>query len=218
MFILVKRISFILLAALIPGCISVQAQCTINTSNTTPGITATNANDTLTQGVVYQQTFQVYIPATYQGHAIDSVHLSVSGQPQGLSGIYLPAGVAGATIGGGSNGAICFAGSTFDVVGAYPLTFTGTVYYGNNTVPLASLSANFSYTFYVKAPAPQGYACDTVINLSPGYDDTTIVPLSAPEEGFLSGNGAVFIIIPITPLLPLPKNWWAVLAIRLPVL
>jgi hypothetical protein len=188
----VKKISCFLPVALALWCITATAQCTINTGNTTPGITAGNPNDTLTQGAVYEQTFQVYIPATYQGNAIDSVHLGVTGEPAGLTVIYFPANAVGETIAGGGNGVICFAGTTFDTVGAYPLIFSGTVYEGANTLPLTSLSADFSYTFYVKAPPPQGYLCDTVINVSPGYDDTTIIPLGLPEVGYLSGNGALY--------------------------
>lgn len=173
------------------GCIAVTAQCTINTANTTPGITAVNPNDSLTQGVVYGQTFQVYIPDTFEGHAIDSVHVAVTGSPAGLTVVYLPAGTGGATIAGGGHGAICFAGATFDAVGAYPLTFIGNVYAGSITAPLDSLPATFSYTFYVEPPGPQGYICDTVMNVNPAYDDTLIVPLDSPNVGYLSGNGGI---------------------------
>ncbi len=186
-----KKIIFVLLLAFTCGCFSLQAQCTINTNNAAPGVTPANPVDTLTEGVSYAQTFQIYIPATYEGSAIDSVHLSVSGEPAGLSVFYLPYDNGGETIKGGANGAICFSGVTYDAVGAYPLSFTGTVYSGANTASLASLPANFSYTFYVKAPAPDGYHCDTVMNLNVAYDDTVYLPLGAPNNGYLSGNGAV---------------------------
>jgi PKD repeat protein len=188
----VKKILFVFMAACIMGCFKLTAQCTINTSNTTPGITTSNPDDTMTQGNLYAQTFQIYIPATYQGTGIDSVRLAVNGAPQGLTVIYLPTTTGGALIAGGSRGVICFSGVTYDAVGAYPLTFSGTVYMGTNTVPLSSLPANFSYTFYVKAPGPQGYICDTAMNLNVLYDNPVYIPLNFPAQGYLSGNGAVY--------------------------
>jgi len=186
-----KNLYFVLLMALMPWGMFLPAQCIINTGNTTPGITAVNASDTLTEGSLYAQTFQIYIPATYQGIAIDSVHLAISGEPSGLYVLYLPEDGSGETIAGGAQGVICLSGITYDGVGAYPLSFTGNMYTGGTTTPLSSLGADFNYTFYVKAPGPTGYACDTVMNLNPAYDDTIVIPLDSPNNGYLSGNGAV---------------------------
>jgi hypothetical protein len=184
-----KNLYFVLLMVLMPGGMFLSAQCTINTGNTTPGITAVNASDTLTEGSLYAQTFQIYIPATYQGTAIDSVHLAIGGEPSGLYVLYLPEDGSGETIAGGAQGVICLSGITYDGVGAYPLSFTGNMYTGGTTTPLSSLGADFNYTFYVKAPGPTGYACDTVMNLNPAYDDTIVIPLDSPNNGYLSGNG-----------------------------
>jgi len=186
-----KNLSLVLLMVLMLDCVLLPAQCVINTSNNTPGITVINTNDTLTQGALYAQSFQIYIPVTYQGNVVDSVHLAVSGAPQGLTIQYLPEDNNGETIAGGGNGVICFSGVTYDTVGVYPLTFTGTAYTSAGSVAIGILTGNFSYTFYVRAPGLQGHSCDTVMNLSVAYDNAIVLPLTNTAEGFLSGNGAV---------------------------
>jgi len=192
MFIVMKKAYFILWAALLLLGVTAKGQCVINAANTTPGITAVNATDTLYQGIAYQQSFQIYIPAYYQGAVIDSVQITVTGAPAGLTAIYEPGNGTGATITGGGNGVICLVGVSYDTARAYPLTFSGTVYTGTATAPLANLPVNLSYTFYVQPPPPLGWLCDTSVNVNLQFDDTLILPLPAPNKGYLSGNGAVY--------------------------
>jgi len=127
------------------------AQCIINYSNTTPGVTPANPNDTITRGIAYSQTLQLYAPASYNGATVDSIHISsITGAPSGINYVINP--VSG-TFAGGANGAICFNGTTTGSVGAYPLTFNGTAYFtifGNHSSIPLSQESQFSYTFYVK--------------------------------------------------------------------
>jgi len=183
-----KKLSIILIAAFLFGYGAVSAQCTINTSNTTTGITPTNPDDTLTQGVAYNQTFQVYVPSTYSGFGVDSVHISsITGAPSGLTIVYNPADGGGGTVAGGGTGAICFSGTTHAAVGAYPLTFNGTIYTTVTSVPLSTLASDFSYTFNVKAPAQQASSCDTLFNLATDTPTLYTAGVTA-DSGYVSGN------------------------------
>ena len=186
-----KLLTLILFAAFVFGWSSSFAQCTINTSNTVTGFTPATP-DTITQGVVYSQTVQVYVPATYLTYGIDSIHFSaITGQPSGINWVFNP---ASQTIAGGHNGAICFTGTTSAGVGAYPLTLSGTAYAKISgvatTVPLSALASQFSYSFYVKAAQASG--CDTIINISFQTDTATFFGWNAQSGvGFVSGTGAL---------------------------
>jgi len=181
-----KLFSIILFSALVSGwLVSSASNCTINTSNTTTGVTPTGS-DTVTQGVAYSQTLQVYVPATYSAFTVDSVHItSITGAPSGLTIVYNP---ASQTINGGSNGAVCFNGTTSAPVGTYPLTFTGNIYTSAATVPLSALAAQFSYSFIVKAPAPAPL-CDTVFNVT-NIDTPEVFIFGQGQSGYLAGNNS----------------------------
>ncbi len=184
-----KLFSSILLAAFVLGWGAAFSQCTINTSNTTVGATPTNPNDTLTQGVTYSQTLQIYVPATYSTFTVDSVHItSVTGSPSGLNLVYNP---PSQTINGGHTGAICFNGTTNAAVGNYPLTFNGTIYTNVTSVPLSTLAAQFSYAFNVKAPSVQALSCDTIFNmLATDTPEIWTFNDNQGDFGFLAGNNS----------------------------
>jgi len=189
-----KLFSIILFTALACGWVSTYAAgCVINTANTTTGITPTNANDTLTQGVAYNQTFQVYVPATYTIATVDSVHIdSIKGAPNGGSWVYNPADGDGGTVVGGGTGSICFSATTNSPVGSYPLTFYGNIYVHEAgtpaTLPLSTLASAFSYTFNVKAGAPVSI-CDTILNVT-NIDTPEVWTFGQGQSGYLAGNNS----------------------------
>ena len=181
-----KLFSIILFTALVSGWLGSSANnCAINNTNTTVGVTPTNS-DTVTQGVSYSQTLQIYVPATYSSFTVDSVHItSITGAPAGLTPVYNP---VSQTINGGANGAICFNGITNAAVGAYPLTFTGTVYTNVTSVPLSALAAQFSYSFIVQAGAPVA-VCDTILNMTV-VDTPEVWTFGQGQSGYLAGNNS----------------------------
>ena len=165
------------------------AQCIIDTTNTVVGFTPDPPGN-ITQGVAYTQTVQVYIPASYSGFNIDSVHISsIGGLPTGIT--YVPNPASG-TVKGGKNGALCFSGTTNDTVGTYTCAFNGNAYVQTiGTVPLSTLASQFHYAFTVVAAVNLG-TCDTVMNISFAVDTPSFFNWqSVSGVGFVSGNGAI---------------------------
>ena len=188
-----RLLSFILLSVAVFGWGTSSAQCSINISNTTPGFTP-NPAPPITQGVLYTQAVQVYVPTTLSIATIDSVHISsIGGLPAGISYIFNPVDGGGGTVNGGANGAICFSGTTSAAVGNYPLTFNGTAYTNAGPFSLSQppASTQFTYSFTVQAPAISG--CDTLTNVSFSGGDTPTYYGWNPASGvgFISGNGAI---------------------------
>ena len=128
--------------------ISANAQCTVNPSaQTTPGVNPTAPNcPCIVRGVVYNQTLQGKIQATYDTtfggfisvHVdVDSVRLdSIAGLPPGITWTKTPNVLAG-----GGNGAVCFSGTTTAAAGVYQLTGYGTVWMHVTAPPFMTDSA-----------------------------------------------------------------------------
>ena len=188
-----KLFSIVLLTAMVFGWGTTFAQCNIVTPNTVQGFTPAKP-DSITQGVAYAMTQQVYAPASVLGGAatVDSIHVSgITGLPAGITFVINP---ASRTFLGGSNGAICFSGTTSAPVARYPLTFNGTAYVkvaGNpQTFQLNAAPANtiLADTFVVKAAPVLPSACDTLFNLK---NDTAAIYIAGSvteDSGWISGS------------------------------
>jgi|GEM_PF-7134613 PKD repeat protein len=194
-----KLFSIILFAAFVLGWGAVSAQCTINMSNTTTGFTP-DPPTVITQGVAYAQTVQVYVPTTYPyviaGNTvtvtIDSVHIDyMTALPTGITYVFNPHDGDGGTVNGGSNGAICFSGTTSDTAGTYTVDFHGTAFVtvpvlGADTASLASLATAFHYAFKVQAPQVQS-SCDTLFN-EVGDTAADYTAAVTADSGYVAGN------------------------------
>lgn len=181
-----------ILCVVMLGVQGVYAQCTINTGNTTPGITPTTL-PCITQGVAYDQSVQLYVPSSVlvggNPLPVDSVLIeSITGQPSGIT--YLVNPVSPKAIPGGGNGCINFTGTTAAAVGSYPLTVTVRAWgpffpsTGQQST-LATLGYNFSFDV---CAAPVVETCDTMLNLVAA---DTIVFYRIPANdggGYLAGN------------------------------
>jgi len=138
-------------------------QCTINTLDSTVGFTP-GSPGVVKPGVPYAQTAEVYVPATYNVYTVDSLHIdSITGMPAGITYVLNPA--SGSVI-GGSQGAICYSGTTNDSVGLYPLTFYGNIYTNNGPIPfsyLVTLVPSFGYKFRVETTPVAAFMVDSPI-------------------------------------------------------
>ena len=153
-----KTLHAALSALLLAAALISTAQCTIDTANTRTGFSPNNPAP-IRQGVSYAQTVQVYIPTTYSGLTLDSLHIdSITGMPNGITYILNP--VAG-TVPGGGRGAFCFSGTTTDTLGPYPLTFYGFVYTPAMAIPFSALAGQFSYTLRIEANPIAAFMVDS---------------------------------------------------------
>lgn len=158
-----KNFFLVLWTALLLGSGAVYGQCDIDTTNQNIGFSpATPA--VIQPGIAYSQTVQVYVPATYSPYTVDSLHIdSITGMPNGITYVLNP--VTGTVI-GGSNGAICFTGTTNDTVGPYPLTFYGLMYLNGGPVPfsyLVQVDPTFGYKFRVETVPGALFSVDSPV-------------------------------------------------------
>jgi PKD repeat protein len=111
--------------------------CTINTSNTSPGLTPATL-PCITPNVAYGQTQQIYIPATGPGGiTVDSaVFTGLTGLPSGITYSLNP---SNGRFTGGSWGCVWVSGTTTVTSGTFPLTITGSIYTSGGTFPISAL-------------------------------------------------------------------------------
>ena len=179
--------------------LTASAQCTINTGNTSPGLTPNNL-PCITSNVSYGQAQQIYVPASAQGGlTIDSaVFTGITGLPAGISYTINP---ANGRFLGGSTGCVWFSGTTMASSGTYPLTLSGTIYTSVGPVPVSQFiqdtvsicsasgcTINNNDTFPGLYPA--NLPCITA-NVSYGQSQQIYVPASA-ASGAITVDSAVF--------------------------
>ncbi len=139
-------------------CCVLSAQCPIDTANTALGFTPNNPA-VISPGVAYSQTVQVYIPTTYSGIALDSLHIdTITNLPAGITYIENP--TTGTVIAPG-NGALCFSGTTNAAPGLYTLVFTGSIYSNGTIIPMSEVASKFGYSFKVEVAPIAAFAADS---------------------------------------------------------
>ena len=127
-----------LLAAIILFAGLAQAQCTVDQTNTTFFTPAEDSIPCIIQGTPFSQVIQIHIPASVDAHqfiaaapvgfiilTINYVKIdSIAGFPSGITAALNP--ISG-QFNGGTNGCVHLSGTTNAALGAYKLTYTGTV-------------------------------------------------------------------------------------------
>ena len=159
---------------------SSSAQCTIDSTNTTVGITP-DSIACLQRGQPVGYPFQVYVPASVSGGfpvTVDSVRLdSIGGLP---TGVVVTGNPVTGVINGGGWGCLWVSGTPTGAVGSYNPIFYITVYYQITGFPLGEQTTDTTLG---------GLGYNFTINIC----DSTVHP--APVAGFfgnpLSGCGSV---------------------------
>ena len=155
------RAAFII--TLLLGWGSSFAQCNINTADSVVGFSP-GSPAVVQPGLAYSQTAEVYVPKVYGSYTVDSLHIdSISGMPSGFTYVLNP---ASGTVMGGTQGVICYSGTTYDTVGPYPLTFYGDIYTNGGAIPfsyLVTLAPSFGYKFRVETHPIAAFMVDSPV-------------------------------------------------------
>ena len=170
-----KSLSLAALIVMLLIDLSARAQCTINTSNTNPGLTPTNL-PCFTPNVAYAETQQLYVPASAGGGiVIDSaVFVSITGLPAGITYAINP---ANGRFSGGSWGCVSFTGTSTVSSGIYPLTLNGTIYTNSGPLPVSTFIHDT-----ISVCAATGCTINTS-NTNPGLTPTNL-PCITPNAAY----------------------------------
>jgi hypothetical protein len=172
---------------------SVQAQCTIDHSLTTPGFSPSSL-PCIIQGQTYGQAVQFLVPSTVTVNSetvsVDSISIvSIAGLPTGISYALNP---GNSPVAADSNGCIWISGSVNDTTGAFPLTINASIWIDGQPQPIDTSLNAAGFNYAVSVCAQSFDACDSVTNFSP-EDVPSFYEIPANSFGalgYVAGNNS----------------------------